>query len=134
MTEIAISIRTEHDRRFHTVSVRVSVSPPGAREAQSLQSTARGLGGSPLLPDSSVVLPYLSDGLIINVESGLGTSFAQGKPPHDWNDVAPIDNPGGACHSDGAGGGTDALRDLGTGPLEAEARDEEMMSRQGIYR
>ena len=129
MTEIAISIRTEHDRRFHTVSVRVSVSPPGAREAQSLQPTARGLGEGPLLPDSSVVLPYLSDGFIINVESDFGTSFAQGKLPHDWNDVAPIDNSGRARCSSGVSGGTDALRDLGTGPLEAEARDEEMMSR-----
>lgn len=125
MTEIAISIRTEHDRRFLTASVRVSVSAPGAREAQSPQSTACGLGEGPLLPDSSV-LAYRSDGFIINVESGFGTSFAQGKPPHDWSDVAPIDNSGG---SDGAGGGTDALRDLGTGPLEGEARDEEMMSR-----
>lgn len=71
MTEIAISVRTEHDRRSLMASIRVSVAAPGAREAQSPQSTAGGLGEGPLLPDSSA-LPYLSDGFIINVESGFG--------------------------------------------------------------
>jgi hypothetical protein len=61
MTEIAISIRTEHERCILTANVRVSVSPPRAREAQSLHSTAGGFGEGPLLPDSSVP-PYLSDG------------------------------------------------------------------------
>jgi hypothetical protein len=114
MTKIVISIRAEHDRRFLTASVRVSVSPPGAQEAQSPQSTAGGLGEGPLLPDSSV-LPYHSDGFIINVESGFGTSFAQCKPPHDWSDVTPIRHSGGACCSDGAGGGTAALRESAYG-------------------
>jgi hypothetical protein len=82
MTEIAISIRTEQKRRILTARVRVSVSPPEARQAQSLQSTADGLGEGPLLPDTSA-LPYLSDEFIINIESGFGMSFAQGKPPHD---------------------------------------------------
>ena len=82
MSEIAISIRTEQNRRFLTARVRVSVSPPEARQAQSLQSTAGGLGEGPLLPDSST-LPHLSDEFIINIESVFDMSFAQGKPPHD---------------------------------------------------
>lgn len=63
MTEIAISIRTEHDRRSLTARIRVSVSAPQAREAQSPQSIADGLGEGPLLPDSSV-LPCGAPGAI----------------------------------------------------------------------
>lgn len=82
MTEILISMGAEHDRRFPTVSIRVSLLSVGAREARSPQSTTDDLGAGPLLPDSSA-LPYRSDQFFINVESDFGMSFAQGKPPHD---------------------------------------------------
>lgn len=71
MTEILISMGAEHDRRFPRMSIRVSLSSLGAREAQSPQLIADGLGQGPLLPDGDT-LPNLSDAFIVNVESSFG--------------------------------------------------------------
>lgn len=68
MAEIAISIRTESDRRSLTasMSIRVPVGSPRAPETQAQQSVERQLGEGPLLPDSNEI-SHPFDSLIINV-------------------------------------------------------------------
>ena len=95
MIEILISKCAEHDRPSATVSIRVSLPSPGTRETQSPPLIAHGLGQGPLLPDNDA-LPYCVDRRLIDVESGVGVSFAQGTSIHGCGDVTPIDNSNGA--------------------------------------
>ncbi|MGH8208183.1 MAG: hypothetical protein ACREU6_01045 [Steroidobacteraceae bacterium] len=69
MTEIAISIRTENDRRSLTASIRVSAGGPAASAAAVNQPVEQQLGVGPLLPEGGATC-HPATAFAIHVGSG----------------------------------------------------------------